>query len=247
MRGFVVSAHGSLARAKLNCRNPVGWRARRRGDAHSRSPSPIAKQTAAEAEALCVTIRSTTIAIALVLCGVALMLAPHGRATHASFGASVPAQRSGSDKPASLAELSVPVGFERSGRCHATAGSQGTCFLRLPSVTLDLSRFDTWLAQMGLTAEHTGVSFQEAQCSTRDPRPLTQPSLRLATCFGLATRGSSEFLVSVNSLLLTSQRSGVEGTSSSIGAGATKLQGTQITVSDLGVPSAQAADAPGGG
>ncbi|HEY1834033.1 MAG TPA: hypothetical protein VGG08_06310 [Solirubrobacteraceae bacterium] len=193
------------------------------------------------------TIRSTTIAIALVLCGVALMLAPHGRAPHASFGASVPTPTSGSDKPASLAELSVPVGFERSGRCHATAGSQGTCFLRRPSVTLDLRKFDTWLGQLGLSAEHTGVSFQEAQCSSRQPRPVAQPNLRLATCFGLATRGSSEFLVSVNSLLVISQRFGVEGTSISIGAGAAKLQGTQITVSNLGVPNTQAEDSPGGG
>jgi hypothetical protein len=196
-----------------------------------------------------VAIRSMTIAIALVLCGVALMLAPHGRSSRASFGVSTtPAQTNvGGDRPASLAELATPTGFERSSRCHPTAGSQGTCFLRVPSVPLDLGRFDGWLAELGLSAEHTGVSFQEAQCSTRSPRPVAEPDLRLATCFGLATRGSSEFLVSVSSLLVSGRQPGVEGTSRSIGSGAAEIQGTQITVSNLGVPSPQAQKPLAGG
>jgi hypothetical protein len=46
--------------------------------------------------------------------------------------------------------------------------------------------------------------------------------------------------VSVSSLLVSGRQAGVEGTSRGIGSGTAELQGTQITVSNLGVPSPQA-------
>lgn len=121
---------------------------------------------------------------------------------------------------ATLARLTVPEGFKRTGRCSAP---ESVCFARARSIVVNGAEFTRMVSLLGAAATPT-----TAGC-TRARRPAV-PRLALLACSARATAGGDLLHVTLTSVVLATRTAARSSTRSLPGG----MTGSTIEVTDIG-------------
>ncbi len=179
-------------------------------------------------------IRWQTFALLAVLLAVGLVALLHPRP---GAQASESTESSGYYEPTpaevaqAFAALREPRGFARSTEhCH---GANELCFNRRASEVMSLSRMKQWLAEAGLAVNVAWFPSVECGATRIGYRHPTHYSM--VQCHAIGTRGNVFYSAQLSSLEFA--RGGhFHGTSRELGKPKLGIGGTNIRVSDFGVP-----------